>query len=708
MFAIYKRELKSYFCSFIGLLFIAVTLFYVSLYFFIYNLMSGSPYFSYVVSNCVILFLISIPVLSMRILAEEKRNKTDQLILTAPVSVGGIVTGKYLALLTIFAIPMVVISVYPLIMSRYGSVPMGEAYLSILAFFLYGMAAIAIGVFVSSLTESQVISAVICFILLFLGFIMASLCNMISATGNILTKILSCFDMSTPFTEMLNGTLDLRSVAYFISLTVLTLFLTVQSIQKRRYSISVKTLRFGAYSTGMVVVAVAVAVVVNVILGELPTTWTNLDVTSEKLYSLTDQTKDYLDTIQEDVTIYVIVAEDSQDATLGQTLKKYDDYSKHIKVEYVDPSVNPRFYKDYTDSINMNSLIVVSDKRNKVVDYADIYETSYDYNYSTGGYSANTTGYDGEGQITSALDYVLSDHMPKVYMTEGHGEYTFGAAFTDALKKENVDYETINLMDKEGVPEDAACLIINGATSDFSSDDTQSVLDYLNAGGNVILVTSYTEEDTPNLDRITDYMGLDIEEGLVVEKNKANYYRNPYYILPNQIASSYTSGLYNQYYIFAPYVQGITIRDTAAEGYTYNAFLTTSDQSFSKLNLENTQTYEKEEGDIDGPFAVGVAAQKSLGEDDRNATLVVYGCGEIFTDEASSMVSGANRILFTNTVSGFVNHEVSVSIPVKSYDVSSLTVPQSMVMMIGLITVILLPFGCLVAGFVIWFRRRKR
>ena len=478
--------------------------------------MSGSPYFSYVISNCVILFLISIPVLSMRILAEEKRNKTDQLILTAPVSVGGIVAGKYLALLTIFAIPMAVISVYPLIMSRYGSVPMGEAYLSILAFFLYGMAAIAIGVFVSSLTESQVISAVICFILLFLGFIMASLCNMISASGNILTKILSCFDMSTPFTEMLNGTLDLRSVAYFISLTVLTLFFTVQSIQKRRYSISVKTLRFGAYSTGMMVVAVAVAVVVNVILGELPTTWTNLDVTSEKLYSLTDQTKDYLDTIQEDVTIYVIVAQDSQDATLGQTLKKYDDYSKHIKVEYVDPSVNPRFYKDYTDSINMNSLIVVSDKRNKVVDYADIYETSYDYDYSTGGYSANTTGYDGEGQITSALDYVLSDHMPKVYMTEGHGEYTFGTSFTDALKKENVDYETINLMEKEGVPEDAACLIINGATSDFSSDDTQSVLDYLNAGGNVILVTAYTQEDTPNLDRITDYMGLDIAEGLVV------------------------------------------------------------------------------------------------------------------------------------------------------------------------------------------------
>lgn len=703
MWAIYKRELKSYFRSFIGFLFIAATLFFVSLYFFVYNMLSGYPYISYAISSVTFLFMITVPILSMRILAEEKHSKTDQLILTAPVSVGGIVMGKFLALLTIFLIPTAVVCTYPLIMKGFGSVPMGESYLAVLAFFLYGMMSIAIGLLISSLTESQVIAAVVSFLVLFLGYMMSSICNLISSTGNLLTKILGCFDLATPFNEMLNGTLNLQSVIYYITLTALALFLAVQAIQKRRYSVSVQTLSFGAYSTGSIALAVAVVVVINIVLGEMPTSWTSLDVTSQKLYSLTDQTKEFVEGMKEDVTIYVIASESSQDETLRQTLQRYDELSDHINVEYVDPNVNPRFYMQYTDSISMNSLIVVSDRRNKVIDYSSIYESSFDY--ST--YTSTTTGYDGEGQITSALDYVLSDSMPKVYMTEGHGEYTLSSSFTNAMKKENVDYETINLMDYDNIPEDAACLIINAAGSDFSADDKDKVIDYLDMGGNVVFVVGLTEGDTPNLDAITDYMGLSIAEGLVVEQDKENYYRNPYYLLPTQSYSTYTSGLYNQYYIFAPYVQGIIIENEEAEGITYNTFLSTSDKAFSKVGEINVQNFDKEEGDIDGPFGVGVSAVRKL-DDETSATLIVYGCDQLFTDEANSMVSGANQVLFTNTVSSFVDHEVSVSIPAKSYEISYLTVPQSKAVLVGLMTVIVVPVGCLAAGFVIWFRRRKR
>ena len=703
MWAIYKRELKSYFRSFIGFLFIAATLFFVSLYFFVYNMLSGYPYISYAISSVTFLFMITVPILSMRILAEEKHSKTDQLILTAPVSVGGIVMGKFLALLTIFLIPTAVVCTYPLIMKGFGSVPMGESYLAVLAFFLYGMTSIAIGLLISSLTESQVIAAVVSFLVLFLGYMMSSICNLISSTGNLLTKILGCFDLATPFNEMLNGTLNLQSVIYYITLTALALFLAVQAIQKRRYSVSVQTLSFGAYSTGSIALAVAVVVVINIVLGEMPTSWTSLDVTSQKLYSLTDQTKEFVEGMKEDVTIYVIASESSQDETLRQTLQRYDELSDHINVEYVDPNVNPRFYMQYTDSISMNSLIVVSDRRNKVIDYSSIYESSFDY--ST--YTSTTTGYDGEGQITSALDYVLSDSMPKVYMTEGHGEYTLSSSFTNAMKKENVDYETINLMDYDNIPEDAACLIINAAGSDFSADDKDKVIDYLDMGGNVVFVVGLTEGDTPNLDAITDYMGLSIAEGLVVEQDKENYYRNPYYLLPTQSYSTYTSGLYNQYYIFAPYVQGIIIENEEAEGITYNTFLSTSDKAFSKVGEINVQNFDKEEGDIDGPFGVGVSAVRKL-DDETSATLIVYGCDQLFTDEANSMVSGANQVLFTNTVSSFVDHEVSVSIPAKSYEISYLTVPQSKAVLVGLMTVIVVTVGCLAAGFVIWFRRRKR
>ncbi len=708
MFAIYKRELKSYFQSFIGFLFVAVTLFFIGLYYSVYNLMNGYPYYSYVVSSCVFLFLISVPILTMRILAEEKRSKTDQLILTAPVSVGGIVMGKFLALLTIFAVPVAISCAYPLILAQFGTVPQAENYLAILAYFLYGMTAIAIGLWISSLTESQVIAAVLSFLALFLGYMMSSICSIISSTGNLLTKILGCFDLYTPFGKLMNGTLDLGAVVYYVSVTALVLFLTVQSIQKRRYSVSVKNLSLGAYSTGMIAVMTAIVVVLNLVIAEMPSTWTAVDVTAEKLYSLTDQSVEYVKNMQEDVTIYVIVNEDSQDMTLGQTLERFDDLSDHITVEYVDPTVNPMFYTRYTDSnISMNSLILVSDKRSKVVDYNNVYATSSEFDYSTYSYSTTTTGYDGEGQITSALDYVLSDDMPKMYITEGHNELSLSSSFNAALDKENVEYETINLMDYDTIPEDAACLLINGAVTDFSVDDTDKVIAYMERGGKVVLVLGYTEDALPNIHALTEYMGLSIADGMVVEQDSSYYYRIPYYLLPNQTASVYTANLYDSMYVFAPYVQGITIDNEEAEGMTYDAFMTTSDSAFAKAEIGNMEDYSKGENDVDGPFAVAVEAVKIM-EDGSEAAMVVYGSEQIFTDEASSMVSGANQVLFTNTISSFVDHESSVSIPVKSYEVSYLTANQLHMLLLALLTTILLPVGSIVAGFVIWFRRRKR
>lgn len=714
MFAIYKRELRSYFNSFIGLLFVGVNLFFLGLYYTVFNLVYGYPYYSYVISSTSFLFLISTPILTMRILTEERHNKTDQLILTAPVSVGGIVMGKFLALVTIFAVPTLISCVYPLILTQFGSAPLGSGYLAILAFFLYGVASIALCMLVSSLTESQVIAAVLGFGILFLGYMMSSICSLISSTGNLLTQILGYFDMYTPFNELLNGTLNLDAVVYFLSITVLALFLTTQSIQKRRYSVSVKHMSAGAYSTGLIALVVAIIAVVNVILGEMPSTWTAIDMTSQKLYSITDQTKEFVKTMTDDVTIYVIVNEDSKDTTVDQTLQRYDDLSDHITVEYVDPNVNPRFHTQYTDSsISMNSLIVVSDKRSKVIDASELYETTVDYET----YTSTTTGYDGEGQITSALAYVTSDDMPKMYVTQGHGEYSLSSSFASGLAKENVDYETINLMDYDTVPEDASCLLINAPTSDLNTDDKDKVIAYLERGGKVIAVTSYTDASMENFEAILSYMGMNIVEGLIVEQNQQNYYQNPFYLLPDMSYSTYTSGVYNSYYVFAPFASGIQIVDEEAEGMSYSSFMETSEDAFAKTELTDASDIKKGENDIDGPFAIGVEAVKEItvesGDDTEEsstveATLIVISSGDFFTDEANAMVSGANQVVFNNIVGSFSDHEVSVSVPVKDYEVSYLVTSQADIVMIGVIVTVILPIGCLVAGFVIWFRRRKR
>ncbi len=706
MLAIYKKELQSYFHSFIGCLFIGVSLFFIGLYYFVYCLLYGYPYFSYVINSVIVLFMLTVPILTMRIMAEERRSKTDQLILTAPVTVSQIVLGKFLALLTILAVPTAVSAVYPLILRRFGSVPLGESYLALLAFFLYGAVCIAIGLLVSSLTESQVIAAVLSFVLLFLGYMMPSICSLISSSGNVLTRILGLYDLYTPFVMMLNGTLDIGSLVYFLSLTALALFLTCQSIQKRRYSVSVKALKTGAYSIGMIAAAVAVTIVLNMVVEQLPGSWTSLDLTGNKLYSLTDQTKEYLKGVNEDVTIYVLVNEDSEDTVLGQTLDRYEELSEHIKVQYVDPIQNPRFHTQYTSgSVSTNSLIVVSEKRSKVINANDIYVTSYDFDGYN--YNSSVTGYDGEGQITSALDYVLSDNVPMVYITEGHGEQALSTSFKNSLSKENVEYDTINLMDYETVPDTAACLVINGPAGDLSEDDKDKVIAYLNRGGKVILNVGYREVATPNLDAVLAYMDLSIADGLVVEEDPSNYYQIPFYLLPTITANSYTSGIYGKYYVFAPYSQGIVVpEEQEYDTIRYSQFLRTSSNAYSMRNFESATEYGRQEGDAEGPFALGVEAVKTL--DDGEAVMVVYSSPQMFTDDISLMVSGANQMLFTNTISHFVDHETTVSIPAKDYEVSTLMITQKSALTLGLITMIFLPVSSLVIGFVVWFRRRRK
>ena len=183
MTAIYKRELKSYLTSMVGYLFIFFILVLTGIYFSAYQLSSAYPKFEYTLSAITFAFLIGVPILTMRVLAEERKQKTDQLLLTAPVSVSGIVIGKYLALVTVFAVPMAVMCTYPLIMSRFGTVEFASAYTAVLGFFLLGCANIAIGVFMSALTESQVIAAVLTFVFLFAFYMMNGISSFFSQTS---------------------------------------------------------------------------------------------------------------------------------------------------------------------------------------------------------------------------------------------------------------------------------------------------------------------------------------------------------------------------------------------------------------------------------------------------------------------------------------------------------------------------------------------
>lgn len=183
MIAIYKREVRSYLTSMIGYVFIFFMLVLGGIYFSAYQLSAAYPKFEYTLSAMTFVFIIAVPILTMRVLAEERRGKTDQLLLTSPISVWDMIFGKYMALVTIYAIPVVVMGFYPLLMAQFGTVSFSEAYTALLGFFLLGCANLAIGVFISGLTESQVIAAVLSFIILFAFYMMSGISSFFSQTA---------------------------------------------------------------------------------------------------------------------------------------------------------------------------------------------------------------------------------------------------------------------------------------------------------------------------------------------------------------------------------------------------------------------------------------------------------------------------------------------------------------------------------------------
>ncbi len=287
MWTICKKELRSYFTSMTGYVFIAFMLLLTGIYFTAYNMNMKYPMFGYTLSSVTFAFLIITPVLTMRSLAEEKKQKTDQLLFTSPVSIGQIVLGKYLALAGVFLVPVIVMGFYPLIMSRFGTVSMPMAYSALLGFFLLGCANIAVGLFLSSVTERQIIAAVLTFAVLFVCYMMEGIESLFSETAYVsyaffavlvlavcllfyrmmksvipalvtgvlgegallaaylmkqsifegaIQKFLEVFNITGHFSNFVDGMMDLTGVVYYLSVIAVFLFLTVQSIQKRRWS----------------------------------------------------------------------------------------------------------------------------------------------------------------------------------------------------------------------------------------------------------------------------------------------------------------------------------------------------------------------------------------------------------------------------------------------------------------------------------------
>lgn len=455
----------------------------------------------------------------------------------------------------------------------------------------------------------------------------------------------------------------------------------------------------GSYSLLMTGIVLAILIVVNIFASVLPKTLTRYDISSTKLYSITSNTKVVVNALKKDVTIYWIVQADEEDDVIENLLAKYDSLSDHIKVVKKNPDIYPTFAAQYTsDDVPNNSLVIECGDRSRFVSYNDIYVQ--EANMSTYSYDSS---FDGEGAITSAIDYVVSEELPQIYVLEGHGEKELASGFSKQLEKDNMETKTFSLLNEDAVPEEADCVLIYAPTSDISTEEKDILSDYVKGGGKLMVLAGPTEDGTlENLYSLLKDYGVETADGVVVEEDRTHYaFQAPYVLLPDIASSEITDPLIDEnYYAIMPIAQGMTIKDTSG---AVSALLTTSDTSYSKVEGYGISTYEKEEGDIDGPFAVAVSIAC-----ENDGQIIWFSSSDFLEDMYNSYSSGANLDLGMNALSSLIGESEAVAIRSKSLEYSYLTIDSSTASLLKVLMIGVFSLTFLGVGICVVVRRRRK
>ena len=452
----------------------------------------------------------------------------------------------------------------------------------------------------------------------------------------------------------------------------------------------------GAYALIVTAVVLAILIVVNILVSALPSAVTKFDISSAKLYSITSNTKVVVNALEDDVTIYWIVQAGEEDDIIENLLSKYESLSDHITVVKRNPDVYPTFAEQYTDeTVQNNSLVVECGDRSRFIGYDDIYvqETDmYSYSYST--------SFDGEGAITSAIDYVVTEDLPQLYVLEGHGEAELPANFSEQIEKANIEVNTLSLLTVDEIPEEADCVMIYAPASDISQEEKDMLAEYTQNGGKLLVMAGPTEDGVlENLYSLLSDYGVETCEGIVVEGNREGYTFQPYILLPEMASNAITDSLIEEnYYPNMPISQGL-IMDNASSDVT--ALMTTSDESFSKAAGFDLDTYEKEEGDTDGPFAVAVSVDCG-----NEGQMVWFSSSSFLEDMYNAWSSGSNSDLAMNALSSLIGEREAMAIRSKSLNYNYLSISDSTASLLKVLMSGVFPLAYLGVGIGVILKRR--
>lgn len=479
--------------------------------------------------------------------------------------------------------------------------------------------------------------------------------------------------------------------------------------------------RNGSYSVGLTVVVIAIVIVLNLVIGQLPESLRNLDVSSTRIYEISDTTTDLLDSLDEDVDMTVLAVRDDTDDRITTFLSKYEALSDHINIEWVDPVLHPSALTEYDTSENTIVISCEATGKSTTVSFDDILVPDmYSYYYYG---STDYTEFDGEGQLTSAVNYVTSDVEKTIYQTTGHGEGTLSTTITDLMDQNNYNLSEINLLMNTSIPEDCDLLLMYEPATDLSDDETEMLRNYLADGGKVMILLGDTNAtELPNLETVLEEYGMKAADGYIADPQRC-YQGNYYYIFPELSVSGDMADGISSEMVLLTNTHGMNLIDPARDTITTTGFMSSSDGAYAV-----TETAQQQ-----GDYTLGAVAEETVssqdddedtdssGEDAEEASddsssdaesdevtsrLTVISAGSMIDSQITDTFTQLeNTKVFMNAVTANFDGVQNISVEPKSLQVEYNTVQYAG--LFSLLVIFGIPAAVLIGGFVVWFRRRK-
>lgn len=479
--------------------------------------------------------------------------------------------------------------------------------------------------------------------------------------------------------------------------------------------------RNGSYSVGLTVVVIAIVIVLNLVIGQLPESLRNLDVSSTRIYEISDTTTDLLDSLDEDVNMTVLAVRDDTDDRITTFLSKYEALSDHINIEWVDPVLHPSALTEYDTSENTIVISCEATGKSTTVSFDDILVPDmYSYYYYG---STDYTEFDGEGQLTSAVNYVTSDVEKTIYQTTGHGEGTLSTTITDLMDQNNYNLSEINLLMNTSIPEDCDLLLMYEPATDLSDDETEMLRNYLADGGKVMILLGDTNAtELPNLETVLEEYGMKAADGYIADPQRC-YQGNYYYIFPELSVSGDMADGISSEMVLLTNTHGMNLIDPARDTITTTGFMSSSDGAYAV-----TETAQQQ-----GDYTLGAVAEETVsspdddedtdssGEDAEEASddsssdaesdevtsrLTVISAGSMIDSQITDTFTQLeNTKVFMNAVTANFDGVQNISVEPKSLQVEYNTVQYAG--LFSLLVIFGIPAAVLIGGFVVWFRRRK-